>query len=276
MTSRHLFDKIDNFLYEEKKEQEPIISCCDDEENIRLSSGLQLYVCGECGNVKDEIVDFVDDIEKYKNSTVIKTFVNYSYKYKNIFRLQKWTNWNYNEVELLKIQNYIEDLDIDIEVKRIAKILFMKYYIKQNIVSRNNIRRGLICLCIYKGYIYYHKDVNIDDLFKILNINFINYNKAVNKVSKDERIFYPRNIDLYLKIIDYKIEKNYLIRLFSYICNEELKFNKKTLLISLIYTLLDDNSLYKNNFFDKFDISRITVIKVSKLIKDLLIINKCR
>lgn len=266
------FDILDKYLEEKDESSIPERSedrCCDDEYNQILSLNLLCMVCVKCGKVIGGYE--IDDKEMFKNPHVVKTYVSYSYNNKAIHRLHKWNNTPYCELELYKMNTYIDKLpDINDNVKRIAKILLKDYYIKDKIVSRNNIRRGLFCYCIYRGYLHTEEDVDIDYLFKILKINSNHYNNAVKKV-KEDKLFYPQNINKYMEKIDNKINKNTLIKKYNILYSEDIKFNKKTIILSLIYYLLKKNNEHKD-FFKLFNISKISVRKVEEyIVKNKLI-----
>ena len=205
-------------------------------------------------------------VEYWKNSSEKpKTLIPYSAKHKNINRLHKWNLNTYAESEIYRIFAFIDELCIPFNIKRITKIKMKKFYMDEKIVSRNNIRRGLICYCVYFAYLHDGVNININDLFDLLHISPTHYNSAVKKLSK-EQLFYPDNIDRYLKIIKIKMNKNELIKIYSGIYTKNIKVNKKSIILGIIYNNLQDEKL-KSTFFIKFNISKSSISKILELLK---------
>lgn len=174
-------------LAKEDEEKDASTDCCKDEENIILSTDLLQYVCTECGLIQKR--QYIRDIyEQYKNPLIVKTFIGYNgnKKYNAIHRLNKWSTWVYNENELNKMQNIIADLDIkhkdEQNIKRLAKLMLKDYYIEKKVVTRNNIRRALFVHCIKRAYEYIDEKVELNYLFKLLNITPKNYQNLLIKL----------------------------------------------------------------------------------------------
>lgn len=235
-------------------------SCCNNKKMI-ISPNLIKYVCINCGTVNDNIYT-IDDIEKFKGNYV-KTFIGYSPNSKlrsKIYRLQKWTNYDRLDIKMNEYLEFITNLPIDDEtVINFTRIKFKELLPKMNI--RGNNRKALICYCLYNSYLYYKKDVDIDELMVMLKINYKNYNDTNKKIPYD-KIFYIENLNYYLGLIDNKINKNYLISIYNLFYNISDEFNKKTLVIGLIYYILEEQEKNKlliekmrMDFLIKFKIS---------------------
>ena len=240
----------------------PTCSCDEyDECNIQVSPSLLLPVCRECGSVVD-MLTFEDTPEYWKsNSTEPKTWIPYSYKMYNIHRLHKWQFVPYSETEINKLFRYVDSLEgLSDNIKRVSKISLKDFYITDKIVSRNNVRRGLICYCIYYAHLYLEVNVNIKDLFVLLKIKPHHYNSAVKKIKKNQ-LFYPDNLDSYLGIIKVDLDKNNLIRLYSDLYSRNIKFNKKSIILGVIFFVLKQKEI-KTNFFIKFNISKVSIGKI--------------
>lgn len=239
-------------------------SCCLDKSNI-IYSEMLVDTCVECGRMFIENQNIIDDNEPFKNPLVIKTYTNYHPKYRNIHRLHKWSNWCYAEVELKKLQNIIDDLDLPNEIKRLAKIKLKYYYIEKKIVSRNKIRMGLLCYCIYISYLRENINVNINKIFNMLGIDSNNYNQLIKKLPIKDQLYYPKDLDKYIELFDKEFNFNELIKKYTILINNgDIKFNKKTLLLSLIYILLND----KKEFYKKINISKSSIKKVINYISN--------
>jgi len=246
---------LENFLkdYLPKKEQ-VFKSCCNNKDMI-LSENLIRYVCRNCGSVNDNIYT-IDDIEKFKGNYV-KTFIGYSSNSKlrsKMYRLQKWSNYDRLDVKMNEYIIFIDKLPIENEnIKNNSKMLFKDLLPRMNI--RGNNRKALMCYCLYKSHLKYKVDVDLDDLMLMLNINFKNYNDT-NKKIPEEKIFYIENLNYYLGLIDNKINKNYLISIYNIFYNISDEFNKKTLVIGLIFYLLKNNDYsFRKEFINLFNIS---------------------
>lgn len=254
-----LLDKYLDTILPPKPKKTDYSPCCLDEGNIVLSDML-VDTCIECGRMMIEKPYNIDDNENFKNPLVIKTYTNYHQKYRNIHRLHKWSNWSYAEVELRKLQDIIDGLDIIQDIKRLAKIKLKYYYIEKKIVSRNKIRMGLLCYCIYTSYLRENIDININVIFEMLDINFNNYNQLVKKLPIEDQLYYPKDLDKYIgKFV--KINTNKIMVLYTkLIHNTDIKYNKKTLLLTTIYYLLDEKD--KKKFYKKIHISKNSINKV--------------
>lgn len=231
--------------------------CCRIKRNRYYNGDSCWYVCVECGL----IISFIKEVPEYQKniSFIVKTFIPMTYKTRHLVRLQKWSNYDYYEIRDNNLVNFIDTLPIENrEVKNIAKVIFLQEFRK--IKTRAKVKRGLICYAIYKSHLIFKKDIDLDDWFKILDIKVKHYNNAIKKL-RYNKLFYPKNINIYLKMIDNKINKNYLIELYNTLIQQYKKYNTKTILISLIYFVLQERKLLnQKDFFIKFNIN-IQVIK---------------
>lgn len=250
--------------------------CCYNKRNIQLSPSLLLYVCVECGVVHFDIPHHEDMYDKFKNPHIVKTYVPYTYKYRHLHRINKWGNYEYKEVQLDKLLREIEDVmynKFDRQLIDRTKALFTGHYDKLSI--RAKIKDSLVAYCIYKISIDIKKPVDIDEIMKLLNISVKNYNDLNKKLTEDV-LFYPKNINEYLKVIDNKIEKNYLIITYNKFLVLNQKFNNKSILLGLIYyILIHKKDVSKKFFYENFDISKSSIKNIRKIIKenDLIDIN---
>jgi hypothetical protein len=160
------------------------------------------------------------------------------------------------------LTNFIDTLHIeDREVKNASKVLFIEEFNKVRI--RAKVKMGLVCYAIYKAHLIFKKQIEIDKIFSMLNITEKHYNSAVKKL-KNDRLFYPKNINKYLSIIDNKIDKNKLIKEYNEFLDKHTGFNGKTILLSYIYHNLTEED--RKDFYKKFKISQSSVNSVLKLI----------
>ena len=240
-------------------------TCCSDEWNIRVSENLLLPICIICGSVVNEPEEVVIP-DYWKNALVCKTWVPFHPNYRHIQRIHRWNADTYAETELQKLYRFLDNLNLDANVIRISKLNIKKYYYEEKIVSRSKIRLGLLVFCIYEAFIYLKIDINIDELFYLLDITSTHYNTAVKKLSKN-RLFYPLEINKYLKMIDYSIDKNYLIRFYSYMIEKNLKCNKKSIILGIIYYLLKKQGK-STTIFVKLKIPRKSVDRICKYIEE--------
>lgn len=245
----------------------PVISksektCCDDEYNVIYNE--EWFVCSECGKV----ISTHKEENDYKQhiSFINKTYIPMSYKNSKLVRIQRWLNYSYYEVRNDKLTKFIDTLDIpNRQVKHASKVIFLEEFNKVRI--RAKVKMGLVCYAIYKSHLIFNHSIDIDNLFNMLDITEKHYNTAVKKLSTD-RLFYPKNIDKYLTLIDYKIEKNNLIRSYNDFLDNETGFNSKTILLSLIYYYLKEKKLLKHyQFYRLYKISTSSINSVMKLIK---------
>ena len=254
-------NKLDKFLKTYLPNEDKIIKSCCNNKQMFISPNLIKYVCINCGITTNDIYN-VDDVEKFKGNYV-KTFIGYSANSKlrsKIYRLQKWNNYDRLDIKMNEYLEFITNLPIDDElVITFTRIKFKELLPKMNI--RGNNRKALICYCLYNSYLYYKKDVDIDDLMVMLNINYKNYNDTNKKIPYD-KIFYIEKINYYLGLIDNKINKNYLISIYNLFFNISDEFNKKTLVIGLIYYILEEKEndkllkdIMRIKFLDLFKIS---------------------
>ena len=179
--------------------------CCLNKENIHLSENLLLYVCVECGLVQQGNLYHKDFYSKYKNPNYVKTFIPYQNKYRHLHRLNKWANYSYKEVQQDKLLREIDTklVDFDREIKDFTKISFAKLYDKLSI--RAKIKDALIVYCMFQASLMLKKPLEIDDLLKLFNISIKNYNDLNKKLIVD-KLFYLKEINEYLELLDNKIE----------------------------------------------------------------------
>lgn len=236
------------------------MSCCQEQDFI-YSDGLGLFVCVRCGTIdkqrQKEVAEFVPNI-----SFSSKTVIPYSAKFRHLHRLQKWENYDYYEVRDYKLQLQFNDYPLDKDLNRVSQIKFFDEY--KNIKIRGNIKLGLVCYAIYSAHLDLKRTVDIDDWFKFLKITSKHYNNA-NKKLYGNKLFYPDNINKYLKIIEYKVDKNFLIRTYNeFLIKDDYKYNTKTILSSLIYIELEKTKEIPNEFFKLFKISKSSIQKIKK------------
>ena len=255
------------------KKEEPLPTCCDNKDNIVLSDNLLLYVCIECATVQTNTPHHKDYYSKYKNPNYVKTFIPYSNKYRHLHRLNKWSNYSYKEVQQDKLLKEIEAklIDFDREIVDFTKISFAKLYDKLSI--RAKIKDALIVYCIFQSSLMLKKQVEIDDLLKLFNISIKNYND-LNKKLTDDNLFYLKEINEYLELIDNKIKKNYLITLYNdFLVFNNRKFNNKSIVLGIIYHILSKKSDFKKkDFYKLFNISKSSIKNVGKFITNNKII----
>ena len=241
--------------------------CCRIKRNRKYDGDSFWYVCIECGL----ILSFVKEVAEYQKnvSFIVKTFIPMTYKTRHLVRLQKWSNYDYYEIRDNNLVKFIDALPIENrEVKNIAKVIFLQEFRK--VKTRAKVKRGLICYAIYKSHLIFKQDIDLDDWFDILDIKVKHYNNAVKKI-KYNKLFYPKNINIYLKMIDNKINKNYLIELYNTLIQQYKKYNTKTILTSLIYFVLKTKGILdEKTFFAKFNID----IKVIREVISNIIIDK--
>lgn len=240
------------------------MSCCSNENNL-LPHDCGM-VCVECGTIKKEVVEAIE----YKVggvSFINKTYIPYNPRFKHIIRLQQWANYSYREVKDNELMILIDNLNIkDREVKNLTKILFLDQ--NKKIKVRANIRDGLISYCIYKAHLIYNKPIEIDDILDMMKITEKHYNSAIKKIKYD-KLLLPKNINLYLKLIKYKIKKNYLIRVYNNFSSKSKKYNSKTKILGIIYYLLSqDPEFNPKDFYRVFKISKHSIGNIITFIED--------
>lgn len=244
-----------------------INDCCLDKENIKLSDNLLLFVCIECGTVHKDNLYHVDYYSKYKNPNYVKTFIPYSNKYRHLYRLNKWSNYSYKEVQQDKLLKEIDIKleDFDREIRDFTKISFVKIYDKLSI--RAKIKDSLIVYCIYQSSLMLKKPVEIDDLLKLFEISIKNY-LDLNKKLTTDRLFYLKEMNEYLSLIDNKINKNYLIQIYNdFLTFNDRKFNNKSIVLGIIYFIISkDKDFKKKEFYELFNISKSSIKNVKKFI----------
>lgn len=248
-----------------QKKEKPINPPCCDNKRIIYDKNNFWNCCSSCGLV----IDFTKEVPTYQEniSFIVKSFIPMSYKWKNIVRIHKWSNYSYYEVRDDKLMKFIDNLPIrNREIKNYSKVIFLHEFKKTR--TRAKVKMGLLCYSIYKAHIIFKEEVDINELFDLLDITDKHYNSAVKKLTED-KIFYPKNIDKYLKIIDNKIKKNYLIRIYNDFLEKYQKYNSKTILLSLIYYVLrEKKELDKKVFFKKFNISSNSINTIITFIDD--------
>ena len=262
--------KLDLFLQTYKPlSQNYLKTCCDNENNIDLSESLSVYVCKECGKVKKDYLYQLDFYDRFKSPNIVKTYLPYNFKYKHICRLQQWSNYSYREVQEYKLLTEMDKImkdKFDNDIISFSKILFTQLYKKLSI--RAKIKDSLMVYCIFRISLNFKKEVNIDDLLLMSNITLKNYLDLNKKLSED-RLYIPKGINYYLKSIDYKIDKNYLILKYNKLLEIDNKFNNKSLVLGLIYYILDkDSSFCKKDFYSIFNISKTSIKNVYKMVTE--------
>jgi len=240
--------------------------CCNIKHNIVYDGCGGYYSCSECATIQ---VGVTKDITQYKEnaSFVVKSFIQMSYKYRKLIRLQKWSNYSYYEVRNHKLIDFIDTLKIEnTEIKSFAKLIFLREFVK--VRTRAKVKMGLIAFCIYKAHLMFKTEIDLDDILKMLDITEKHYNSSIKKLTED-KLYYPKNINKYLDLIDNKINKNYLIRTYNNLLEKSKGFNSKTILLSLIfYILQNNNDLDKKKFFKTFKISQTSVNSIVIFIKE--------
>lgn len=255
-----LFNKLDNFISKKPVIKTPKL-CCDDKENIIYTG--EWWVCGECGKIVTTLEEQVEYGDNY--SYVIKTFIPVSFKFRNLVRIHKWSNYNYYEIRDNDLVKFIEKLPIDDrETRNLSKIIFLQEFNK--VRTRAKVKLGLICYSIYKSHLILKKSIDIDNLLLMLDINVNHYNSAVKKIEED-CLFYPKNLNEYLKKIDIDIDKNGIIRSYNTILSKKYGYNGKTILLSLIYLKVRD-SITDKEFFSTFKISKNTIRNIVNKIEE--------
>lgn len=242
-------------------------TCCNP-ENIILSQNLLLYVCVECGLVQKDKSYHIDYYDKYKNPNIVKTYIGYSgNKNRHLQRLSKWQNYSYHEVQMSKLLKEIDTIMVgyDNDIVNFTKINFKNIY--QNISIRAKIKDSLIVYCIYKTHLMLKKEIEIDDLFTLLNISGKNYNDLNKRLSTD-RLFYLKIMNEYIEKTDMKINKNNLIRIYNiFMEKNDRKFNNKSIILGIIhYILSQDETNDIKKFHKKFNISKSSLVNVRKFI----------
>lgn len=269
------FILLDNFLnemYPKTPKKSDYNPCCQHKKNRVLSDNLCLYVCCKCGRVLKNEPNNQDFYDKYKTPNVVKTYINYTSKYRHLTRLQNWSNYSHSEVQLHKILTFIEEkirYKYNNDIVDFSKIMFKRLY--KDMSVRANIKKALIVYCIYSTSITFSKIISLDELFHLFNISIKNYND-LNKKLLENRLFYPPNIDEYLKYFD--IDKNIIIIKYNNFLNINNSFNNKTILLGLIYFMAEqENKLEKKKYFDTFSISKGSIKNICIFIKDNKLIN---
>ena len=262
----HLFRDLDRYLdengiTEKKKHIDNRNACCKEDENFLLSPHLLVYVCGECGTVKKMEPYQIEERDPFKNTLDCKTFIPYNSRLRHLARIHTWTSKPYPEQEIERIYRYMQGLDFDRNIIRVAKIQMNDFYTIDKIVSRNNVRRGLICYCIYQSHLYLKIPCDIDELFVKCNINHNNYNSAVVKLKDEEKIFYPVNMNKYIKLIGVDVDKDDIMKYYTKLILSNCKHNKKSYLVSVFYYLTDKAK-------DVFKISNKTLESLTKILKE--------
>ncbi len=272
---KELFNQLDKYL-DEHRPTPPIKiikPCCD---NKRVRCGDIDMVCVNCGRIYelDEIVikqQFLNP--KYQLSTTI----GYAAKTRSIHRLHKWINYDYREN--MANRNYVEirdmgnKLNLNIKVLNNACYIYKRIYIDNNVSSRNKIKRSLYVYCLFRSCVDYKLDFNIIQTLKDNKLTIENYNKALNKVIDDDKLYLNPNMERqYKKIIDNwttDITIKDVIVEYNRICKlskeNKYKLNNNSILIGSIYKLLDikDND---KKFYKVFNITSTTIKKFAKIL----------
>ena len=260
------FEKLEKKI--EKKD------CC---ENKELSLIDNFYVCINCAIVHNN-----DDYEKLDNGKFFNTFnpkfqvstkIEYKNKYKKLYRLQKWNNYNYKENTLQEsfrdIKKIGKKYNITIKLLDEACKIYNNIYMKENISSRNKIKKCIYIFCIYQTLFNNNctNDINIFNVLKDYKLSINNFNSCLIKL--DINLFFlHEDMEKFIKITkeNYKIDINinYLIELYNQnlikLKNNNIKINKTSLLIYIFYKLIKEENI--KNFINLFSISRMTLTKI--------------
>ncbi len=256
-------------LYLKKSTPTPNKSLCCTDENIVLSESLLVYVCKECGTVDNETPNNLDFYDKHKNPKIVKTYIPYSHKYRHLHRINKWGNYDYHEVQLDKLMKEIEVKLVNYKRDEISftKGLFSIMY--KDLSIRAKIKDSLIAYCLFTALLTKNRKADIDEILKVLNISIKNYIDLNKKLTKD-KLIYLEEMNIYLKLIDYKIEKNdFILKYSKFIETNNRKFNNKSILLGIIYYELNKNEKFdKKDFYTKFSISKTSIKNVCVFIKE--------
>ena len=227
---------LDTILPKSEPKKSNTNPCCKDKNNRVYNS--EWYSCRECGLIMDttkEVAEYTSNL-----SFIVKSFIPMSYKFRHLVRLQKWQNYSYYEVRDDKLMSFIDNLPIrNREIKNFTKVIFKDEFHK--VRTRAKVKNGLICYAIYKAHLMFNEDVDIDDLFELLEITEKHYNSSVKKL-KEDKLFYPKNINKYITLTGNKINKNKLIQAYNTFLCKYNKYNSKTIILSLIYYFLRDRT----------------------------------
>ena len=255
---------LDTILPEKEPKKDDKNQCCKDKDNRIYNDDYGWNVCSSCGTV----IDMIKEVNDFRcnMSSIIKTFIPMSYKFNKLVRLHKWSNYSYYEVRDNKLMKFIDELPIrNKEIKNFSKIIFLEEFKK--VRTRAKVKMGLVAYSIYKSHIIFKEEIDIDELFDLLDINFRHYNSA-NKKLESDKLLYPLNINKYLKMIDNKLNKNELIRIYNDMLEKYDKYNSKTFLISIMYYMLNKQENFdKKEFLEKFKISENSINGVLDYIK---------
>jgi hypothetical protein len=231
-------------------------------KDIIISSNLLLPVCVECGLVQNK--PYTKNQYQKHPSFINKTYMGYysSNKYNNIKRILKWSNYDKIEVRDDKLLKYMDRLPLDRDIITRAKRIFIEEYHK--VKTRGNVKKGLICYSLYFSSIMQKEPLDINELFKLLQIQSKHYNNANNKINSD-KLYYPKNILFYLKKLDNKIDKNDVIIKYNKIFEEDYSIHQKTLLLSVMYFFLKQKQLLDQyDFFELFKIHKDNIIDINR------------
>ena len=268
---KELFNDLDEFINNRfPPNQKVVYQCCNNKEVI-LSISLLKYVCCNCGIVADEpyTKDFYD---RFKNPLFVKTIIPYRPKTRHLSRLSKWTNYSYKEVVLDKNLKYIDSKlgHLDRDNILFSKVLFKQIFPKMKI--RAKIKDALIVYCYYTTSLALDKNVEIDDLLKIFKISIKNYNDLNNKLECN-KMYYFNNLNNYLIRTNLYDKKNKIIKLYNlFLSTTSKRFMKKSVILGIIYKLVDDEKL-KKKFFKIFDINKSSIKNIIKYINEYKIIS---
>lgn len=255
-------------LYLEKTIPTPVNKspCCID-ENLQLSESLMIYVCRVCGTVDSNTPNNVDFYDKHKNPKIVKTYIPYSNKYRHLHRINKWGNYDYHEVQLDKL---MKEIDVKLKDYKRDEVSFTKGLFSimyKNLSIRAKIKDSLIAYCLFTALLTKNRKADIDEILKVLNISIKNYTDLNKKLDKD-KLIYLKEMNTYLKLIDYKIEKNDFIQMYSkFIEVNNRKFNNKSILLGIIYHELNKRDDFdKKDFYTTFSISKTSIKNVCAFI----------
>lgn len=252
--------------------------CCNNQEILIIDN---TNVCENCGLVIDDNLYENMDNEKFKNvynpKFALSTKIEYKSKYKSLYRLQKWTSYDYKENTANNSYNEIKKIgkifNIETTILDNACCLYNDIYMKQQISSRNKIKRSIYIYCIYKSCLLKNiYDIDLLEMIEKNNLTIDNFNNAIIKLN-DKNYLIHKDIKKFIKLtkehydIDltsYDIIKNYNV----YLNKNTKKINKNSLLIYIFYIKIKPKNI--KNFIDIFGMSRLTLTKIiNKLYNEL-------
>lgn len=256
-----------NKLKIEKKVEKKV--CCNNQQILIMDN---TNVCENCGMVIDkEIYENLDN-EKfmvYNPKFALSTKIEYKNKYRKLCRLQQWASYDYKENTANNSYNEIKKIgnifNIETTILDNACCLYNDIYMKQQISSRNKIKRSIYIYCIYKSCLLKNiYDIDLLEMIEKNNLTIDNFNNAVIKLN-DKNYLIHKDMKKYINnakkdyditLTSYEIVKEYN----EYINKNTKKINKNSLLIYIFYNKIKPKNIKK--FIDLFGISRLTLNKI--------------